>query len=308
MAKILVVEDDPRTAEAVVAYLRAAGHDCLVSQTGVEALRVARNNALDLLVLDIMLPGGTSGFEVCRRIRSDPKLYTIPVLLLSAMSGDEEILHGLAQGADDYVPKPFDAHNLLQRIDALLRHNRSASHRDEMTSLPNAWAMKREVQRRIILQEPLALACAEVMNLREFATIQGAEGRVKVIRHLGRALKLCGERLEMPGFTVGHMGGGYFVCILSSSEAERYCIYVLETWKTHLLALYESFDLGKAYQQMLMGVAAPDRVPILDLLICVTPRAQKDASSSQGIFEILTQIRNSAMAAKSPGIHYNRRA
>lgn len=308
MARILIVEDDLRTAEFVGSHLRAAGHDCLVAQTGLDALETARGNAVDLLVLDIMLPGGTSGFEVCRRIRSDPTLYTVPVLLLSAMSGDEEILHGLAQGADDYVPKPFDVHNLLQRIEALLRHNRSASHLDEMTSLPSAWATKREVQRRIILQEPFSLACVEVMNLRDFLQSRGAEGRDKIIRHLARALKLCGERMEMPGFAVGHMGGGYFVCILSSTEGEQYCTYVLETWKAHLAGLYDSFDLGKAYQQALVGVVGAYRVPILNLLICLTPHAQKDASSSQGIFEILTQIRNSAMNAKSPGIHCNRRA
>ncbi len=98
MARILIVEDDSRTAEFVGSHLRATGHDCLVAQTGIEALNIARNNGVDLLVLDVMLPGGASGFEVCRRVRSDPNLYTMPILLLSAMSGDEEILHGLAQG------------------------------------------------------------------------------------------------------------------------------------------------------------------------------------------------------------------
>jgi CheY-like chemotaxis protein len=279
-----------------------------VAQTGIEALNIARNSVVDLLVLDVMLPGGASGFEVCRRVRSDPGLYTMPILLLSAMSGDEEILHGLAQGADDYVPKPFDVHNLLQRIDILLRHSRNASNLDEMTSLPNAWATKREVQRRLLSQDPFVLACAEVMNLREFAQAHRGEARDKTIRHLGRALKLCGERLGVSDFMVGHMGGGYFVCTLELAEAERYCTYVMETWKAHLPAFYESFDLGKAYQQAVMGTAGPQRVPILDLLICVTPRPQKDTSSSQELFEILTQIRNSAMTAKTPGIHFNRRA
>jgi DNA-binding response OmpR family regulator len=272
-------------------------------------MNLARGNGvIDLIVLDVMLPGGTSGFEVCRRVRSDPTLYTTPILLMSAMSGDEEIMHGLAQGADDYVPKPFDVTNLLQRIDALLRHNRSTGHVDEMTSLPNAWATKREVQRRLLSPEPFVLACAEVMNLREFGRMHRGDARDKTIRHLGRALKLCGERLGIADFMVGHMGGGYFVCILGSIDAERYCSLVLETWKSHLSALYESFDLGKAYQQAIMGISGPQKTPILELLVCATHRAANDATSSQELFEVLTQIRNNAMTAKVPGAHINRRA
>ena len=305
MAKVLIVDDDVLVADFVGSYLRASGHDCLVAQTGMEALNVARGNDVDLIVLDVMLPGGTSGFEVCRRVRSDPDLYTLPILLLSAMSGDEEILHGLAQGADDFVAKPFDVHNLLQRIDGLLRHHQNVNAVDEMTSLPNTWAIKREVQRRVISQEAFVLACAELINLREFGLAHRGESRNKAIRHLGRALKLCGERLGAPGFTVGHMGGGYFICILGASEAERYCTYVSETWKANLPSFYESLDLGKAYQQ---ATAGSGRIPLLDVLVCATPYAQRASGSVQDLFDVLTQIRNSAMAAKAPGIHFNRRA
>lgn len=308
MAKILIVDDDVRVAEFIGSYLRAAGHDCLAARTGIDALNLARSRGVDLMVLDLMLPGGTSGFEVCRRVRSDPDLYTTPILLLSAMSGEEEVLHGLAQGADDFVPKPFDVHNLLQRIDALLRHSLGGNNIDEMTSLPNTWAMKREVQKRVVSMEPFVLACAELMNLREFGMVHRGDARNKAIRHLARALKLCGERLEVPGFMLGHMGGGYFVCILGSSEAERYCTYVADTWKANLPAFYESLDLGKAYHQATGGGGGTNRVPLLEILVCATPSMQKASSSVQDLFDVLTQIRNSAVAAKTPGIHFNRRA
>ena len=308
MAKILIVDDDVRVAEFIGSYLRAAGHDCFAARTGIDALNLARSRGVDLMVLDLMLPGGTSGFEVCRRVRSDAILYRTPILLLSAMSGEEEVLHGLAQGADDFVPKPFDVHNLLQRIDALLRHSQGENNVDEMTSLPNTWAMKREVQRRVVSMEPFVLACAELMHLREFAVAHRGEARGKAIRHLARALKLCGERLELPGFMLGHMGGGYFVCILGSAEAERYCAYVSETWKANLPAFYESLDLGKAYQQAAGGTPGANRAPLLEILVCATPFVQKASASVQDLFDVLTQIRNSAMASKTPGVYFNRRA
>ena len=313
MAKILVVDDDSRTAEFVSSYLRAAGHDCLIAHNGEKAIDAARSDGADLLILDVMLPGGASGFEVCRRIRSDSELYTLPILMLSAMGGEEEIAHGLAQGADDYIAKPFDVHNLLLRVEALLRSNNDIAALDDMTSLPYARATKREVQRRIMARHDFALACVELVHLREFArqsldeaTSRNISGRNKAIRHLARALKLCAENMPATDFMVGHMGGGYFVCILNPAEAEAYCNYVMKAWQYHLPALYESVGLQKVYEE---AVAHSDgKAPLLNLLICVTPRRARGSHGPQNLFDVLTQIRNSALAAHSAGIHFDRRA
>ena len=166
MARILLVDDDARTAQFIRDHFRNAGHECLVTDRGEKVLDIARSNSIDLLVLDIMLPGGTSGFEVCRRVRADSELYTMPVLMLSAMSADEEVVHGLAQGADDYITKPFDIQNLLQHSEALIRANSDTRALDELTTLPNGNAIKREVQRRVSRQELFALASVELLNLR----------------------------------------------------------------------------------------------------------------------------------------------
>src|SRR5690606_30808149 len=116
-AKILIVEDDPRAAEVLGRSLTAAGHTCSIESTGARVLERARQDTPDLLVLDVMLPG-TSGFEICRRVRADAHLYTLPILIVSAMRGEEEVMHGLAQGADDYVVKPFEPAQVVQRVEA----------------------------------------------------------------------------------------------------------------------------------------------------------------------------------------------
>ena len=135
MAKILIVDDDPTTSQVVSEHLARNGHSCSVQKSGKKVVETLQSDRHDLVVLDVMLPY-VSGFEICRRVRRDPDLYTTPILIMSAMSNEEEIVHGLSQGADDYVSKPFDIPNFLQRIESLLRTSSTGAVMDELTSLP----------------------------------------------------------------------------------------------------------------------------------------------------------------------------
>lgn len=307
MARILLVDDDSRTAEFIRNHFRSAGHECLVVNRGDKALDVARSSSVDLMVLDVMLPGGTSGFEVCRRVRADSELYTLPVLMLSAMSADEEVVHGLAQGADDYVTKPFDVQNLIQHSEALIRSSADARGVDDLTSLPNGNAVKREVQRRVSRQEIFALACVELLNLREFAYRCGPDSRQKAIRHLARGLCICGREKSGDDFVVGHMGGGYFVSIINPEYVEGYCQRVMQVWENHLPALYDNAGAAQAYKDTLAG-AASIKMPILNLLICVSARSRKEGLNSKDLFDVLMKIRANALARRTGGIYMDRRA
>ena len=305
MAKILIVDDDTKTAEHLCGYLRGAGHACWAVGDGLKTIEKARAEHVDLIVLDIMLPGSVSGFEVCRRVRADSELYMLPVLILSAMAEEEEIQHGLSQGADDYVTKPFDAPHLLQRIESLLRANADVEMLDEMTSLPSANVTKREIQRRISCQETFVLACAELMHLREFGRYFGDDARKKAIRHLARALAIGGQAFSAADLMAGHMGGGYFVCLASPDIAESYCDRVMKAWQTHLPSFQGGIALSQGTQDSAGDKPPP---PSLDLLMCVTARNRRDTSSSQDLFEVVMRLRNSALADNAPGIHFNRRA
>jgi two-component system, OmpR family, response regulator MprA len=116
-ARILVVEDDGRLAATLQRLLTSEGHDVAIAAGGPEALRLARERAFDLVVLDIMLPG-MDGIGVCRRLRATG---AVPILLLTALAGTEERVRGLDSGADDYLVKPFAYEELLARVRALLR-------------------------------------------------------------------------------------------------------------------------------------------------------------------------------------------
>lgn len=115
--RILIVDDDKKTVELVRLYLTRDGHKVMTSYDGVDALRLAREQHPDLIVLDLMLPG-INGLEICRTLREESD---VPVIMLTARSTDEDKLSGLGLGADDYVTKPFSPRELAARVLAVLR-------------------------------------------------------------------------------------------------------------------------------------------------------------------------------------------
>jgi DNA-binding response OmpR family regulator len=116
--RILVVDDDAKTVASVRLYLDHAGFDVVSAGDGHEALRLAlASPPPDLIVLDLMLPG-VNGLEVCRRLREES---SIPIIMLTARSTEEDRLEGLDLGADDYVVKPFSPRELAARVRAVLR-------------------------------------------------------------------------------------------------------------------------------------------------------------------------------------------
>ncbi len=123
---VLLVEDDPKTAETVALYLRHAGHRVTVARTGSEGLERALTEPYDLVVLDRMLPG-LEGSEVLRRLRAEAQT---PAILLTAMAGELDRLDGFRAGADDYVVKPFSPRELVARVEALLRRSGVSGRRD----------------------------------------------------------------------------------------------------------------------------------------------------------------------------------
>src|SRR5690606_38539754 len=106
--------------EMVGDVLRAAGHHVRLASNGRAALRAVEEAPPDLIVLDYRM-GPPDGFEVCRALKADPRFEHLPVLILTAEGGVEDRLQGFDSGADDYLPKPFDARELTARVRALLR-------------------------------------------------------------------------------------------------------------------------------------------------------------------------------------------
>jgi DNA-binding response OmpR family regulator len=116
---ILIVEDDRAMAELVRTYLEHEGYRVDVAETGEEAIELAQRSRPNLILLDLMLPF-RSGFEVCRALRSQ---IDVPIIMVTARRAEADRLRGFAEGADDYVVKPFSPRELVARVGAVLRRH-----------------------------------------------------------------------------------------------------------------------------------------------------------------------------------------
>jgi DNA-binding response OmpR family regulator len=128
-ATVVVVEDDRNIADLVELYLRQEGFRVVQAPTGERAIEAVRDQRPKMVILDVGLPGGMDGLEVCRRLRSGSD---VPILMLTARDGEIDRVLGLELGADDYVTKPFAPRELVARVKAILRRTHGPTRDDDV--------------------------------------------------------------------------------------------------------------------------------------------------------------------------------
>jgi two-component system, OmpR family, alkaline phosphatase synthesis response regulator PhoP len=170
--RLLLVEDDPTLRQALTFNLTREGYEVATAADGEAALEAARGDRLDLILLDVMLPG-MSGVEVLRVLRRDG--VTTPVIILSAKGDEIDRVVGLKVGADDYVAKPFSRPELLARIEAVLRRHRRETDEPERHQEMAFGDVRIDVARREVTVEgqPVHLTTKEFDLLAHMAASPG---------------------------------------------------------------------------------------------------------------------------------------
>ncbi len=159
--RVLIVEDDQRLARLLAAGLRDEGVSADVVTSGDQAVAAALATPFDVITLDVMLPGGRDGFEVCSELRR--RRVRTPVLMLTARDAVGDRVRGLETGADDYLPKPFAFVELLARIRALARR-----HLDDRQAVLQAGRLRLDTASRLATVDGAALA----LTNKEFAVLE----------------------------------------------------------------------------------------------------------------------------------------
>ncbi len=136
-SNILIVDDDSRGRETMEAVLTGLGHELRFAQNGLDALEQAHARAPDLVLLDVMMPG-IDGFEVCRRLRADPILADVPIVMTTALDDRASRLQGIQVGADDFISKPIDRMEIRARVNTIVRLNRFRKSMQQQSQIEQA--------------------------------------------------------------------------------------------------------------------------------------------------------------------------
>ncbi len=164
--KILIIDDEPRVVRLVKEVLKAFGYEIVAAGNGETGIEMVAVEQPDLVLLDIILPLGPDGYEVCRRIR---EFSDVPVIMLTAKALESDLLEGFDAGTDDYLTKPFSAKELVARVKAVLR--RSYRPEEAVTSTMVCGDLEINLARRTVHRhgEVVPLTRTEYALLRQLA-------------------------------------------------------------------------------------------------------------------------------------------
>ncbi len=215
LKKIVVGEDEDAIAHLVQAALGDAGFLVLRARDGAEALRLVQRESPDLLILDVMMPH-QDGHETVQKLKADPILSGVPVLMLTALGSVEDRVKGLGLGADDYLPKPFDLRELLARVRSLTRLVRRERDRSASTNLPGPGSLEEWVDARLRLRHPFHLFTVELEGFDERVA---KEGWLWATTLLGRLGTSTAQLARAHHAMVSHLGGDDFVFAVEEGQS-----------------------------------------------------------------------------------------
>jgi len=208
--KILLIDDEVSLLEVIKTNLEIEGYEVVTEMSGETGLVSAVVDQPDVILLDIMMPD-VDGWEICQRLRSDPRTKYIPVIMLTALDETQHVVKGFECGADDYLAKPFDNAELFARIKSVLTKASRGMAVDPLTNLPGKHQIYEETRKRLERRGKFfAFMYVDISNLRLINYRYGVDRGDQVIQSLGNILR---EIVKPNEEFLGYMGEDDFVIL-----------------------------------------------------------------------------------------------
>ena len=223
---ILIIDDTEANLSLLASLLEKEGYEVLAGESGVEALEIVQETVPDLMLLDVAMPG-MDGFALCRKMKQDPRLRSIPVIFITARTDESDIVAGFEAGGNDYITKPFTIPELQVRVrtQLALRHAqeelRQSAERfqdlaihDDLTGLYNTrylyQALSLEIEASRSTHLPLSLIFMDIDNFKRVVDTHGHLNGSEAIAEVAGTIR---NLIEEPAFGVSY-GGDEFVVVL----------------------------------------------------------------------------------------------
>lgn len=241
MHTLLIVEDEVITSDLLRRYFEIVGYEVINAHTGAEAIRLATESVPQVIILDIGLPD-MDGYEVCKRLRSNERTDSIPIIFLTQKDNRTDRLEGLELGADDYITKPFDVEELRLRVHNIAARLGGVSLVDARTSLPNTGLIKERLPG--LLENPgTVFFDVEILEHNTFARHYGPVAANQVIRSTAKLIGDLLHEVDPQQSFIGHPSNNHFLLAVKADAAERVEGDLPLRFEKRLSTFYERSDL-----------------------------------------------------------------
>jgi len=267
---ILVVDDEPNLRKILKFQLEASDFRVFTAENGVEAVEIAKREQPTLVLLDLMMPK-MSGADVVRELKVEPTTRFIPVIILTAKTGNDEKLRQFENGAQDYITKPFELSEVLARVKGVIAWSRAQRQANPLTGLPGNLSIEEELTKRVLGSEPFALIYADLDHFKPYNDYYGYHRGDQVIFTLSRLLisstRATGNRFDF----VGHIGGDDFVVISTPERAEAIGMRIIADFQEKVPSFYDAEDAARGFIEVKSRMGEPRRFPLLSITVaCLT--------------------------------------
>ena len=266
--RILVADDEPNLREALKILFMRHEFDVILAEDGQAAVEIAQREQPDLIVLDVMMPR-MDGYEACRRLRAHYRTRHIPILIATAKGGDDDKLVGLEGGANDYVTKPWNGKELVQRVRNHLDWARNQRAVNPLTGLPGNLSILAERQRRADAGEAFGEIFLDLDNFKAFNDRYGFPVGDSAIAAVAEVLIGVVEGQGKAGDFVGHIGGDDFVVLTEPARAETLAEAFKDGLDRRLPELYEPADRANGFVRVLNRRHEFEDFPLMSVTFAV---------------------------------------
>ena len=266
--KILIAEDEPHLRQVLALQLAAGGFEVAECTDGAQAVERAPQFMPDLVMLDVMMPN-MDGFEACRLLRASYLTRHIPIIMLTARAELDDKLSGLRRGANDYITKPWEGRELLQRVRSALEWSRQQRAASPLTGLPGNLAINEEARRRLEAGETFAFLGIDIDSFKAFNDHYGYARGDEAIRALARILIEAAQQYGTRDDFVGHIGGDDFVLLTTPACGEPVGQAVVHAFDALAPSLYDPEDRERGFVEVLNRRHEIERFPLMSVTVAL---------------------------------------
>lgn len=305
--RILIVDQDEGIANFVRLNLEERGFRVTYLTDGAEALDLIKAEAPALVLTDLDLPG-LDGLELIRRLRADPLLSALPLIVLTGRGMSIDKVAGFSAGADDYIVKPFDTLELIARVTNTLRRNKEFREVSPLTELPGNTRILREISERVRLGQDYAVSYLDIDRFKAVNDVYGFGRGDEFIQALAKVLRRAVAAIGDPPVFLGHVGGDDFILICTPEQLSALTKYAVVDFERTSAAMYDPLDALRGYVEIVNRRGEVMKVSLVSLSIGVAMSTQRRFTDPREVVAVASEMKSVAKKQFGSYVAVDRRA